>query len=57
VEDLRGSWEDNIKMDIQEVEWKDVDWVKLAQDRDNWRDVVNMMTNLQVPQNSGKILD
>ena len=57
MEDLRGSWEDNIKMDVQEVEWEDVDWVKLAQDRDNWRDVVNMMTNLQVPQNSGKILD
>jgi hypothetical protein len=32
----RGRWEDNIKMDLQEVEYGGVDWIELAQDRDRW---------------------
>jgi hypothetical protein len=44
----RRRWEDNIKMDLQEVGW-DMDWIDLAQDRDRWRAVVNAVMNLRVP--------
>jgi hypothetical protein len=43
----RRRWEDNIKMDLQEVGW-DMDWIELAQDRDRWRAVVNAVMNLRV---------
>jgi hypothetical protein len=32
-------WEDNIRMDLREIGWEGVDWVQLAQDRDQWRDL------------------
>jgi hypothetical protein len=41
-------WEDNIKMDLQEVGWG-MDWIALAQDRDRWRALVNAVMNLRVP--------
>jgi hypothetical protein len=41
-------WEDNIKMDLREIGFGDVDWIHLAQDRDRWRAVVNTVMNLQV---------
>jgi hypothetical protein len=41
-------WEDNIKIDLQDVEW-DMDWIELAQDRDRWRALVNVVMNLRVP--------
>jgi hypothetical protein len=44
----RRRWEDNIKMDLQEVGWKDVDWIDMAQDRDRWLAVVNAVMNLWV---------
>jgi len=44
----RRRWEDNIKMDIQEV-GGDGDWMELAQDRDRWRALVNTVMNLRVP--------
>ena len=44
----RHRWEDNIKMDLQEVEGGG-DWMELAQDRDRWRALVNTVMNLQVP--------
>jgi hypothetical protein len=37
----RRRWENNIKMDLQEVGWWGMDWIELAQDRDRWRDLVN----------------
>jgi len=37
----RRRWEDNIKMDIQEVGCKGVDWIELDQDRDSWRALVS----------------
>jgi hypothetical protein len=37
-------------MDIGEIGWEKVDWMHLAQDRDQWRVVVKMVTNLQVPE-------
>jgi len=45
----RSRWEDNIKIDLQEVGCEGVDWIELAQDRDRWRAVVNAVMNLRVP--------
>jgi len=45
----RCRWEDNIKMDLQEVGCRGVDWFELAQDRDWWRVLVNGVMNLRVP--------
>jgi hypothetical protein len=45
----RSRWVDNIKMDLIEIGWDGVDWIDLAQDRDQWRDLVNMIMNLWVP--------
>jgi hypothetical protein len=45
----RHRWEDNIKMDFQEVGYGGMDWIELAQDRDRWRALVNAVMNLQVP--------
>jgi len=41
-------WEDNIKMDLQEVGCEGMDWIGLAQDRDRWRDLVNALVNLRI---------
>ena len=44
------SWEDNIKMDFNEVGWGGaMDWIGLTQDRDRWSALVNAVMNLQVP--------
>jgi hypothetical protein len=43
-----GRWEDNIKTDLQEVGWG-MDWIELAQDRDRWWALVNVVMNLRVP--------
>jgi hypothetical protein len=45
----RRRWVDNIKMDLGEVRWGDVDWIGLAKDRNRWRAVVNSVLNLRVP--------
>ena len=45
----KGRWEDNIKMDIQEVGYGGMDWIELAQDRESWRALVNTVMNLRVP--------
>jgi hypothetical protein len=45
----RCRWVDNIRMDLVKVEWGDVDWSGLAQDRDRWRTLVNSVSNLRVP--------
>jgi hypothetical protein len=42
-------WLDNIRMDLVEVGWSDVDWIGLAQDKDRWRALVNSVLNLRVP--------
>ena len=45
----RHRWEDNIKMDLEEVERGCGDWMELAKDRDNWRAPVNTVMNFRVP--------
>jgi hypothetical protein len=45
----RRTWEDNIKKDLREVEWGDIDWIDMAQDRDRCRAVVNAVMNIRVP--------
>ena len=45
----RRRWEDDIKIDLQEVGCGVMDWIKLAQDRDGWRALVKEVMNLWVP--------
>jgi len=45
----RRRWEDNIKMDLQEVGCGNMDWIDLAEDRDRWRAFVTAVMNLRVP--------
>jgi hypothetical protein len=44
----RRRWVDNIRMDLGEMRWDDVDLIGLAQDRDRWRALVNSALNLRV---------
>jgi hypothetical protein len=44
----RRKWEDNIRMDLREMGWGGMDWIDLAQDRDQWRALVNTVMNLRV---------
>jgi hypothetical protein len=52
----RRRWDDNIRMDIQEVRYGCVYRIGLAQDRDGWRALVNAVMNLRVSQNGGNFL-
>jgi hypothetical protein len=45
----RRRWVDNAKMDLREIGWDDMDWIYLAQDRDQWRAPVNTVMNFRVP--------
>jgi hypothetical protein len=45
----RRRWVDNIRLDLVEVGWSDVDWIGLAQNRDRWRALVNSILNLRAP--------
>jgi hypothetical protein len=45
----RRRWVDNIKIDLRQIRWDGMDWIDLAQDRDQWRAVVNTVMNLRVP--------
>jgi hypothetical protein len=44
---------DNIKMDLREIGWGGMDWIDLAQDRDQWRALMNTVMNLRVPKMLG----
>ena len=52
----RRRWENNIKMDFQEVGGGCGDWMDLAQDRDRWRALVSTVINLRVPKDAGNFL-
>jgi hypothetical protein len=45
----RRKWKDNIRMDFRERGWGGMDWIDLAQDRDQWRALVSTVMNLRVP--------
>jgi hypothetical protein len=45
----RHRWEDNIRMDLREIGWEDVNWIHLAQNRDWWQALVNTVMSVQVP--------
>jgi hypothetical protein len=45
----RHKWEDNIKMDFQEVGWWYMDWIDLVQDTDSWQAFVDVVMNRQFP--------
>ena len=51
--ETRSRWEDNIKMDLQEVGGGCGDWMELAQDRDRWRALVSTVMNFRVPKMRG----
>jgi hypothetical protein len=51
----RRRWVDNIRVDLVEMGWDDVDWIGLAQDRDKWRALVNAVMNLRFHKMLGKI--
>jgi hypothetical protein len=46
---FRRRWEDNIKINLREIGWGGMDWIHLAQDRDQWRALVNTVMNFRVP--------
>jgi hypothetical protein len=45
----RRRWVDSIKMDLREIGWDGMDWIDLAQDRDQWRALLNTMMNFRAP--------
>jgi hypothetical protein len=45
----RRRWVDNIKTNLREIRWNGIDWIDMAQDRDQWRALVNTVKNLRVP--------
>jgi hypothetical protein len=49
LERPRRRWVDNIKMDLREIGWNGMDWIELAQDRDQLRALGNTVMNLWVP--------
>jgi hypothetical protein len=49
LERPRCRWVDNIKMGLKEIGWDGVDFTDMAQDRDQWRALVNTVLNLRVP--------
>jgi hypothetical protein len=44
---------DNIKIDLRKIGWNGMDWIDLAEDKDQWRALVNTVMNLRVAQNAG----
>jgi hypothetical protein len=53
---IRRRWEDNIRMDLRETGWENVDWMHLSQVRNQWRALVNIVMNLRVLQKAENFL-
>jgi hypothetical protein len=49
LERPRCRWVDNIKINLREIGWGGMGWIDLAQDRDQWRALVNTVMNLRIP--------
>jgi hypothetical protein len=45
----RRRWVNNIKMDLREIGWGGMDWIDVAQDRDQWRALMNTVMNFRIP--------
>jgi hypothetical protein len=56
LERPKRRWVDNIKIHPREIGWRGMDWIDLAQNKDQWRALVNTVINLRVPQNIEKLL-
>jgi hypothetical protein len=52
----RRRWNDNTRMGLRKICWEAVDWIHLAQDRDQWRALMNIVMNLRVPEKEGNFL-
>jgi hypothetical protein len=52
----RSRWKDNIRMNLRVMGWGGMDWIDVAQNRDQWRAIVNTAISLRVPYNVGKFL-
>jgi hypothetical protein len=50
-------WVDNIKMDFREMDWDDIDWINLAQDRDQGRALADTVMNHRVPKYCWDVLE
>jgi hypothetical protein len=53
----RHRWQDNIKIDLQEVGWESTDWIDLTQDTERWQAIVNAVMNLRGYKKCGEFLD
>jgi hypothetical protein len=56
LERLKRRGEGNIRMDLKETGWQSVDWIHLAQEKDQWRALVNKVINVRVRRNAGNFL-
>jgi hypothetical protein len=56
LERPRSRWEDNIRMDLGEIGWSNMEWIRLAQDKDQRMVPMNRVINFLVPRNVGKLL-
>jgi hypothetical protein len=52
----RQKWEANIRMDLREIGWRGVDWIQVAQNRDQWQALMDTELNLWFPLKSGNFL-
>jgi hypothetical protein len=52
----RRRWQNNIEVILKEVEWRGIDYIDLAQDRDRWQTLANAVMNLRFPLNAGYYL-
>jgi hypothetical protein len=52
----RRRWEDNIRKDLRKIGWEVVDWIHVVQDRDQWRALLNTVTNVRIAQKAGNFL-